>query len=222
MGSDDEEPEEGAVGGVGVTLCKEITLLKKGKDGQLVKMIEGDYRKIHDNEYKARYLLYAKLEQLLYCGEIVYVHRAEIPYPTSFSHNKVVKMIVFRRLYSFMLARKRKGLWMVNGRKIPNYIRLYTQNSEGEDVELNEDHYYVDYTPSESFKYTFKQSVNFTKAIMNDLTWTKKPTDGRVVACAVTHHGSLMIFFKKYYEAYRKINGEYKIFYGKTERKFVK
>uniref|UniRef100_A0A3B0MI40 Conserved Theileria-specific sub-telomeric protein, SVSP family n=1 Tax=Theileria annulata TaxID=5874 RepID=A0A3B0MI40_THEAN len=199
------------------TLCKEIELFKKDSQGMLVKMTENDYKKIYEDIYKAKYDLYENLELLLYCGETAFEHRPGNEYFLSFIHNKIAGMIIFRRQNGFFIAKKRKGRWIVNGRKNPDYVKLYTHDSYGNDVLLTSEEYYLNFTSSESFKFTFKDGVRCTKIVVFDLTWVKNPEEEFPLSCSITPRKSIILFFKNHFYAYRKLNGEYKTYYRHTQ-----
>ncbi|EAN31365.1 SVSP family protein [Theileria parva strain Muguga] len=181
VGSDDEEPEEGAAGGEDgdedkkekkpeetkkPKKCKSIIFMKKDEQGILVPMIEiKDYMCLHYGFAKTKYNIFADLEQVVCDGEVIYFHIPEKDYVRKLTYNRKENAFIMERVDMFVLIKRVNGKWSYSGRRHINYIKMYTQDALGNEVEMTKEQYYVEMSPAGSIKYTFVPGVKCKKLL---------------------------------------------------------
>ncbi|EAN31359.1 SVSP family protein [Theileria parva strain Muguga] len=125
----------------------EIKFCKIDSDGNLVKMTNEDYEVTYDDRNKTKYLFYADLEQIECDNQIIYLHEDGTPYCSSLTYSKKTKIVVITNIQGFILIKRIKGEWTTTEEKIPEYVKFYTEDSEGKEILLTKEHYKIRITP---------------------------------------------------------------------------
>ncbi|XP_955546.1 Theileria-specific sub-telomeric protein, SVSP family, putative [Theileria annulata] len=195
-----------------IKLNKKFVFLKKDPEGNLLPMIERqDYKVIWENKNLIRYSFQNGLESIFCDNKFIYTHREKKPYCSSITYNKTNSSFVITREGGFVQIKQIKGRWIAVGRKYPDYIKLYTHDSEGKEQLLTTEHYYLDITDKCSFKYTFILGVMCTKVVIKDeVVWVKKPDNkGFPNVLSVTTRLNLVLYFPRSRIVYSKMNNRY-------------
>ncbi|XP_952697.1 Theileria-specific sub-telomeric protein, SVSP family, putative [Theileria annulata] len=200
-----------------------IKFYKKTKKGDLVPMAENDFKILFTNMFVTKYLFKANVEQLIFNDDTVYIHKPGKPYCTSLTYNKKSKFFAINlEDGSFLYINKRKGQWRTFAMKVEDYIKLYTHDSQGNDLLLSSEHYYIDIASKGSFKYTFKKGVYCTKIIFNQkLVWEKTDDEPFPNAVSVTSKTNVVIHYDNYVSVYSIVRGQFKGLYIKPIKKVL-
>uniref|UniRef100_A0A3B0NCS2 Theileria-specific sub-telomeric protein, SVSP family, putative n=1 Tax=Theileria annulata TaxID=5874 RepID=A0A3B0NCS2_THEAN len=194
-----------------------IKFYKKSKKGGFVPMAQNDFKILFTNMFVTKYKLKYELEQLIFNDDTVYIHKPGKPYCTSLTYNKKSNFFAINlEDGSFLYINKRKGQWRTFAMKVEDYIKLYTHDSQGNDLLLSSEHYYIDIANKGSFKYTFKQGVYCTKIIFNQkLVWKKTVDEPFPNAVSVTSKTNVVIHYDNYVSVYSIVRGQFKGLYIK-------
>ncbi|EAN33253.1 SVSP family protein [Theileria parva strain Muguga] len=156
---------------------KTIKLFKKDSSGNLVEMNNDDYVVKHNDSHKRKYKLIADLEQIRCEDEIIYVHSSGAPYCTLLTHSRRTNIIIITNSNGFTLIKKTKGRWKRTDYLIPDFVNLYTQDSGGNEVIINNKDYTIDFTSKASFRYILLPGVKCYKIEVKDIIVWKKTVD---------------------------------------------
>eukprot|EP00375_Theileria_parva_P002850 XP_765531.1 hypothetical protein [Theileria parva strain Muguga] len=115
-----------------------IELYKKDAGGNLVEMSDNDYFITHMDVDKGKYLFNSNLEQIRSEGEIVYEHLSGTPYCSVLKHRRRYNIFILTNPEGFILVKKVEGVWRKFPKSIPDFLKLYTQDSEGSEILLTE------------------------------------------------------------------------------------
>ncbi|XP_952699.1 Theileria-specific sub-telomeric protein, SVSP family, putative [Theileria annulata] len=200
-----------------VKKSKEIIFMKKDHLGNFFPMTELDYNRIWDDNNSMKYNFITKVEQILYKSETVYDHRPDRAYPLSLTYNKKRKVFILRlEDDGFLYINKRQGQWKILARKIPNYVKLYSIDSEGNQFQLSEGQYYLYLTDKCCFKYIFFSEIPCVKIIANNkLVWEKKPNENRLLSVYINLKGDFLAKFESHISVIAKKHNEYKYMFDK-------
>ncbi|XP_952706.1 Theileria-specific sub-telomeric protein, SVSP family, putative [Theileria annulata] len=197
--------------------CKEVKFLKKDQYGNLVRMTEKkDYKLKHTGFNKIKYEIIANLEQILCDEEVIFEHKSDFPYTKILTYNRTENAFVISRKGGFVLIKRVNGIWKQIGRRIPSYIKMYSQDSHGNYVELTKEYYYIEMSPRASIKYTFITGLGCKLiTLRGEVIWTKTNIDDFPLAFSYTNRFGFLIYFPTYVRTYVRKNGTFKLLYTK-------
>ncbi|EAN30712.1 SVSP family protein [Theileria parva strain Muguga] len=197
---------------------KHINFYKRGHLGMLVEMNESDYNVTHSDEDKTKYLFNANLEQIESDGEVVYEHLYGIPYCSSLTHSKRTNVIIITNIQGFILIKKTKGLWERTDANIPDYVTLFSEDSDGELMFLSKEHYNIIFTSNASFRYEMLPGVECHKIVVDGLVaWEKTEEDeGFPLVFYVTPKLTVKVNFEGYFKVFERRGSKYTRLFTKS------
>ncbi|EAN32292.1 SVSP family protein [Theileria parva strain Muguga] len=201
-----------------VKKTKHIKFYKIDIQGNPLEMNEGDYNVTFNDKDKKKYLFISNLERIECDGEIIFEHSSGNPYSSSLTHSKRTNIIIITISEGFILIKKSSGEWERTDYKIPDYVKLFTQDDGGNDVLLTSNDYDIDFTSKASFRYAMRPGVKCTKIIVNGLVaWkkTNKNDDGSPLVIYVTPKLRVIIDFEGYYKLLEIRGNRYKLSHTK-------
>ncbi|EAN33249.1 SVSP family protein [Theileria parva strain Muguga] len=196
-------------------ISESLIFMKKGDDGGLFQMIEGqDYKLIFDDGTTLKFEFYNELEQVIYNGDNIYVHMPKRLYALELTCNKTTNVFVIALEDSFLYIDYRAGMWRANSRKIPNYVKFYGKDSEGVEFEFSKEHYSFYLTEKGAFRYVFFPEIPCAKVVINNrLIWEKTPEDKSLLSVHINIKGDVFLKFKTHVSLFAKKRNEYKYLY---------
>eukprot|EP00375_Theileria_parva_P001898 XP_764573.1 hypothetical protein [Theileria parva strain Muguga] len=203
LSEDDEQPIKRKK-----TLLKryDIKFYKRDNLGMLVEMNEGDYNVTFNDKDKKKYLFISNLERIECDGEIIFEHSSGTPYFPLVNHSKKTNIHILTNSGGFILIKKIKGQWIRTDAPIPDYVYLYTQDSEGSEVLLTKYHYTITFTSLGSFRYE-----------LLPVAWEKTEEDeGFPLVFYITPKMSVMVNFEKYFKLFERKARKYRHFCTKS------
>ncbi|XP_954712.1 Theileria-specific sub-telomeric protein, SVSP family [Theileria annulata] len=188
-------------------ICKQITFIKKDEMGNFVEMDNHDFDIDYEVKATIKYSFKTNLE-IIYCdGEIVYTHDIGMEYALSLKYSKFMGRFIIQLRKDFLFIRYLDDKWLVKTKKIPDYIKIFTQDDQGNYIELTPEHCNIDITSTGSFKYNV-DSLKCTRIeYYNELVWDKRIKRGYPMTICYSLKISFMIYFKGYVCFYERING---------------
>ncbi|XP_954703.1 Theileria-specific sub-telomeric protein, SVSP family [Theileria annulata] len=199
-------------------ICKQITFIKKDEMGNFVEMDNLDFDIDYEVKTTIKYSFKTNLE-IIYCdGEIVYTHDIGTEYPVSLKYSKFMGRFIMQLRKDFLFIRYLDDRWLVKTRKIPDYIKIFTQDDQGNYIELTPEHCNIDITSTGSFKYNV-DSLKCTRIeYYNELVWDKRIKRGYPMTICYSLKISFMIYFKGYVSLYERINGMFYLKHIRSNR----
>ncbi|EAN31360.1 SVSP family protein [Theileria parva strain Muguga] len=195
----------------------DIKFYKKDSDGKLVEMINEDYKVTYDDRNKTKYDFILDLERIEYEDQIIYENKKGAPYCSSLTYSKKTKIVVMTFSDVFLLIKKTKESWKTISETTPDYVRMFTQNEEGNYVLMTKEHYKVTFTSHASFRYELHPGVKCYKIVVKWLTaWEKTDNDAEFpIVIYVTNKLSLIINFDSYTKMFERRPHRYRMLYNK-------
>ncbi|EAN32282.1 SVSP family protein [Theileria parva strain Muguga] len=187
-----------------------IKFYKRSYSGNILEMTNEDYLIIVSDGNKKIYKFRADLEQLECGGEIVYEHTSGTPYCLLLSHSLRTDIFILTSSDGFTLVKKTKGEWRRTDAPIPDHIKLFTQNKEGDYVLMTNKDYNIDFTSMGSFRYEFFH-------VTDTVAWEKTDDDGYPLEIYVTPKMRVIVNFEGYSKVLGIKNDKYILYF---RRKF--
>ncbi|XP_953545.1 Theileria-specific sub-telomeric protein, SVSP family member, putative [Theileria annulata] len=196
---EEEEEEEGKKPDQRVKICEVIRFFKKNEEGVLVEMSWGDYEITGYNTYTTKYTLYDKLEKIDCDGETVYEYKEGKEYCNYLTYNRIKNSFIVRNKSGFILCRFSEGIWKTSSRSIPNFVKIYKYDSEGNLVEISPEECTIDLTTGGSLKYKFLKEVKCTKIEIKTIkAWEKKDESEYPIGFIITTGNYMKLNFKRF------------------------
>uniref|UniRef100_A0A3B0MZJ1 Theileria-specific sub-telomeric protein, SVSP family member, putative n=1 Tax=Theileria annulata TaxID=5874 RepID=A0A3B0MZJ1_THEAN len=221
-GDEDEEPEdkEDKEPPKVVKICKEVKFMKKNSEGNLIPMIESDYEIKYENLYVTKYEFLANLEEIHCDGKPIFIHKPSSPYTKLITHNRCDDSFILLIGDNFVTLSLGKKRWRSLTYQIPNFIKLYKHDSEGNLVEMNREEYIIDFKLKHSFKYIMRKNISCIKVqVANLVAWEKTNNDTDLCGFSISSLNSVVLLFHKYSRVVTKKNGAYKLSFTKSKKK---
>ncbi|XP_954697.1 Theileria-specific sub-telomeric protein, SVSP family [Theileria annulata] len=192
-------------------ICNTIRFMKMDKEGSLLPMIEGlDYKLMWKNANKKKYEFMENFVMLLCDNEVAYFRQSPKRFCRYIIYNMKNGDFTITCDKGMALIFKSDHKWKKVGRSVPDYIKFYSQDSEGYVMLIIEKHYYIQLSPKGSLKYKFKKSVKCSKIIVRDqAVWEKTSNENHPIAVLVTKRTNLLVFFEDYFVLFSKKQGNY-------------
>eukprot|EP00375_Theileria_parva_P000342 XP_763011.1 hypothetical protein [Theileria parva strain Muguga] len=196
----------------------ELKLFKIDDEGNLVEMTpKEDYIIKFINVYKIKIELRSNLEKVIYKNEIVYMHIPGKPYCTELTKFKKYPVIILNREDGFLFANRCRKQWEIKFRNFPEYVKMYGEDAEGKEFQLNKGHYNLELTTKGSFEYKFIEGVMCTKVIVKEkLVWEKTEKEDHPRMLIITFKMNVVIHFKGYVSVFKYFAGKYRKMYSEA------
>ncbi|EAN32293.1 SVSP family protein [Theileria parva strain Muguga] len=196
----------------------DIKFYKRNYLGMLVPMSGEDYVVKHNDRDKAKYDFISNLEQIESDGEIIFEHLYGTPYFSSLTHSKRTNIHILTNGEGFILIKKIRGEWRRTDAPIPDYVKLFKQDLEGNDVLLTKYHYTITFTSNGSFRYEMLPGVECHKIVVDGLVaWEKTEEDeGFPLVFYVTPKMSVMVNFEGYFKVFERRGSKYTRLFTKS------
>ncbi|EAN32291.1 SVSP family protein [Theileria parva strain Muguga] len=201
-----------------IKITKHIKFYKRNYLGMLVPMSGEDYVVKHNDRDKAKYDFISNLEQIESDGEIIFEHLYGTPYFSSLTHSKRTNIHILTNGEGFILIKKIRGEWRRTDAPIPDYVKLFKQDLEGNDVLLTKYHYTITFTSNGSFRYSFLPGVECHKIVVDGLVaWEKTEEDeGFPLVFYITPKMSVMVNFENYFKVFERRGSKYTRLFTKS------
>ncbi|XP_953546.1 Theileria-specific sub-telomeric protein, SVSP family member, putative [Theileria annulata] len=215
-----EEPEEEKEPPKDLKKCKEVKFMKMNEEGNLIPMSEGDYEIKYENFYVTKYEFLANLEEIHCDGKPIFIHKHSSPYTKLITHNICDDSFILLIGDNFVTLSLGKKNWSSLTYQIPNFIKLYKHDSEGNLVEMNREEYIIDFKLKHSFKYIMRKNISCIKVqVANIVAWEKTKNDTDLCGFSISSLNSVVLRFHKYTRVVNKKNGTYKTSFTKSKKK---
>ncbi|XP_955548.1 Theileria-specific sub-telomeric protein, SVSP family, putative [Theileria annulata] len=209
-GGDDEPPQEPSEPTEIIMTTKTLTFMKMNDEGKLVKMHLRDFLIKYINSSKTRYRLKANLEQLIYDDIIIFEHKPENKYCTSLTHYKSRNVFILISPDGYYLVEYCKSSWKVKFENFAKSLNVYTQDSEGKEIQLTEQYYEIKINDRPLIHYRFNSDANCTKIIHKKIiVWEKSNDEDHPLALSIGSDKKIKIFFKDYVKVLIRYHGKY-------------
>ncbi|EAN32285.1 SVSP family protein [Theileria parva strain Muguga] len=192
---------------------KNIKFYKRNNLGNLEEMNVNDYLITFSDKKRKDYEFIAELEQLHCKNEVIYEHIDGTPYCSLLSQSRETNVFALTNSQGFTLIRKTKGGWTKNDYKIPENIKLLTQDSLGNEVIITADQYSIHFTSNGSFRYVLLTGVKCCKIIVEGLiAWEKTDEDdAHPTIIYLSEQLTVTVKFEKYTKMFERRTKYYKL-----------
>ncbi|EAN30720.1 SVSP family protein [Theileria parva strain Muguga] len=192
---------------------KKPKFYKRNYLGKLEEMTEEDYVVIFSDKKKKEYVFNTYLEQIEFDNELIYEHINGTSYCSLLSQTKETDVFILTNSDGFTLVKRIKGIWTTTDHVTPYYVKLFTQDDEGNEVLITSDQYIIDLNSFGSFTYKFHLGVKCYKIVVKEITaWEKTDEDDEIpVFINVSSELNVMVKFNKYTKMFERRTKHYKV-----------
>ncbi|XP_952696.1 Theileria-specific sub-telomeric protein, SVSP family, putative [Theileria annulata] len=203
--------------------CKAITLMKKNEDGNLVQMTEKDYKILFEDNNITKYEPTCDVEQVLCDDDSVYEHRPGDPYSTLINYNISENKFILKLVDGFLFFKHRHGKWLPSKHRIPNYVKYFSKDSEGNDVEINSENYELELSSTGAIRCEFKVGVQCYKILYKDTkVWEKSSIEKFPSLISYTIKEDFMIYYDNTVKIYKRYGRKFVLFSTRPNKKYYK
>lgn len=200
--------------------CESIKFFKIDQTGNMVEMGFYDYTVYFKDKSALKYSFDANLEMIKCDGDTVYKHKSGLDYALTLTYNKCAGRFVIRLKNHFLFIRYAGRTWVEHDRIIPDYIKIFTQDSEGNYVELTPQQCKIDITATGSFKYYVK-GLNCTRIeIYGEVIYQKKDHEDYPESVSYSLKKCFMIYFNGFVRSIERRHGKFREVYTRSSPKW--
>uniref|UniRef100_A0A3B0N7D4 Theileria-specific sub-telomeric protein, SVSP family, putative n=1 Tax=Theileria annulata TaxID=5874 RepID=A0A3B0N7D4_THEAN len=205
------DPKDKTVYGIAgpVKECKKINLFKRDSCGHFVSMVwPGEFEKIEDR-YIIKWKNFNHLEAVRCDDSLVWKRGPSEPRPVSLAYHKTDCCFIFGYESEFVLIKWIKVKWSKKARKLPEYIKFYTIDSEGNDVELTPNDYTVEVNIKKNIRYKLNDCKCNKIIVRNMVVWENKYDNNYPTSVMYILSTNVLIFFNNVILSFGKRHGKY-------------
>ncbi|EAN31368.1 SVSP family protein [Theileria parva strain Muguga] len=186
-----------------------MIFMKKNSVGQLVEMTEGDYKEIFDDFNMKKYTLHASLEMVLCDYQVVFEHIAGKPYCNELCYYGFKNVFIIRGNDRFFFIKCVDGVWKTKFHNVPRDIKIYSQGSEGNYVQISTENINIDLTLSESIRFNVEGLKCVRVKNKDEVVWEKESDEEYPILICYTTKKRFLVYFKDCRKVFEKTSKKY-------------
>ncbi|XP_952708.1 Theileria-specific sub-telomeric protein, SVSP family, putative [Theileria annulata] len=196
-------------------------IYKLDHDNNLILMTSSDIVVTVDTNLFTRVKLLEKCVLVLDKGDYVWKHISGLDFPIGLVYKKQTKMYNIILVDRILTFRQNDRKWRMKKYMIPNNLRFYSEDKDGNEVKLTTEHYDVHLLECNVFRYIIFESSFCTKIMFdNDVIWERNIFKPYVKTLTLSVPMNIIRFYfpKRIYES-KYVNNKWTYDLVKKDRK---